>query len=366
MSDRGAAASRFSPGKGYGYHWIACPHRQERFAAVKASLVPVSLPWISSMDYFAAVRTFVRAAELGSLTRAAQELSIKTSTASRHLGELEADLRIALFNRSTRGLSLTEGGKVFYAKISEVLTQLKDAREATSSLNLSPSGVLRVTMPLSFGRKHVMPHLGEFMERFRDIDVDAILTDDVLNLIESQIDLGIRIGELEDSSLMGRRLAAQRHVACAAPAYIKANGMPTAPAALKAHTCLLFSRSASHSWYARERGGPPADWQKTLVTGRLTLNDIDALMSATESGLGVAVLPTWLAYEPLDEGRLTNVCPAWDVQPTPQEASIWAVYPRKKTVSSKVRSFIDFFAEKFGELPYWDARGAVSSGIPRT
>ena len=93
------------------------------------------------MDYFAAVRTFVRAAELGSLTRAAQELAIKTSTASRHLSELEADLRIALFNRSTRGLSLTEGGKVFYARISEVLTQLKDARDATSSLNLSPSGV---------------------------------------------------------------------------------------------------------------------------------------------------------------------------------------------------------------------------------
>ncbi|CAB3785597.1 LysR family transcriptional regulator [Paraburkholderia fynbosensis] len=311
------------------------------------------------MDYFAAVRTFVRAAELGSLTRAAQELSIKTSTVSRHLSELEADLRIALFNRSTRGLSLTEGGKVFYARVSDVLAQLNDAREATSSLNLSPSGVLRVTMPVSFGRKHIMPYLGEFMDRFRNIDVDATFTDDVVNLIESQIDLGIRIGELRDSSLMARRLAAHSHVACAAPAYINARGMPTTPAALNAHACLLFSRSLGNSWYSRPLGEPSAKWEKTAVTGRLTLSDIDALMSAAESGLGVAALPTWLADEALGDGRLIHVCPAWDIQPTTQEASIWAVYPRKKTVSSKVRSFIDFFAEKFGDAPYWERPAAA-------
>jgi DNA-binding transcriptional LysR family regulator len=307
------------------------------------------------MDYFAAVRTFVRAAELGSLTRAAQELAIKTSTASRHLSELEADLRIALFNRSTRGLSLTEGGKVFYARISEVLTQLKDARDATSSLNLSPSGVLRVTLPVSFGRKHVMPYLGEFMDRFGDIDVDAIFTDDVINLIESQVDLGIRIGALQDSSLMARRLATHQHVACAAPAYTMARGLPTAPAALKAHACLIYSRSLGNSWYARPLGDKSGEWEKTTASGRLTLNDTDALLAAALDGRGVALLPTWLVYEPLRDGRLTNLFPAWDIRSAREDASIWAVYPRKKTVSSKVRSFIDFFAEKFGETPYWEA-----------
>lgn len=307
------------------------------------------------MDYFAAVRTFVRAAELGSLTRAAQELAIKTSTASRHLNELEADLRIALFNRSTRGLSLTEGGKVFYGRVSEVLIQLRDAREATSSLNQSPSGILRVTLPASFGRKHVMPYIGEFMDRYRDIDVDAILTDEVLNLIESQIDLGIRIGVLQESSLMARRLAPHRVLACATPAYTKARGMPTTPAALQDHTCLLFSRTVGNSWYVKPREDAAAEWQKTTVSGRLMINDTDALLAAALDGRGVALLPIWLAYEPLEDGRLTSILPAWDIRPSRDEASIWAVYPRKKTVSSKVRSFIDFFAEKFGEVPHWDA-----------
>ncbi|MFM0312293.1 LysR family transcriptional regulator [Paraburkholderia sp. RL17-383-BIF-A] len=304
------------------------------------------------MDYFAAVRTFVRAAELGSLTRAAQELSIKTSTASRHLNELEADLRIALFNRSTRGLSLTEGGKVFYSRVSEVLTQLKDAKDATSSLNQSPSGVLRVTLPVSFGRKHVVPHIGEFMDRYRDIDVDAIFTDDVLNLIESQVDLGIRIGALQDSSLMARRLAPHRELACAAPAYVKASGAPVTPAALKDHACLMFSRTAGNVWYMRPRADTASEWQKASASGRLTIDDTDALLAVTLAGRGIALLPSWLADEALGDGRLTRILPDWDIRSSREEASVWAVYPRKKTVSSKVRSFIDFLAEKLGETPH--------------
>ena len=303
------------------------------------------------MDYFAAVRTFVRAAELGSLTRAAQELSIKTSTASRHLNELEADLRIALFNRSTRGLSLTEGGKVFYARVSEVLTQLKDARDATSSLNQSPSGVLRVTLPVAFGRKHVVPHIGEFMDRYRDIDVEAIFTDEVLNLIESQVDLGIRIGALQDSSLMARRLAPHRELACVATAYAKAFGVPVTPAALKDHACLMFSRTVGQVWYVRPREERDADWDKATVSGRLTIDDTDALLDVTLAGRGIALLPDWLAYDALSEGRLTHLLPEWEVRSSREEAAIWAVYPRKKTVSSKVRSFIDFLAEKLGEMP---------------
>jgi DNA-binding transcriptional LysR family regulator len=279
-------------------------------------------------------------------------LSIKTSTASRHLNELEADLRIALFNRSTRGLSLTEGGKVFYSRVSEVLTQLKDAKDATSSLNQSPSGVLRVTLPVSFGRKHVVPHIGEFMDRYRDIDVDAIFTDDVLNLIESQVDLGIRIGALQDSSLMARRLAPHRELACAAPAYVKASGAPVTPAALKDHACLMFSRTAGNVWYMRPRADTASEWQKASASGRLTIDDTDALLAVTLAGRGIALLPSWLADEALGDGRLTRILPDWEIRSSREEASIWAVYPRKKTVSSKVRSFIDFLAEKLGETPH--------------
>lgn len=332
------------------------------------------------MDYFAAVRTFVRAAELGSFTQVALELSIKTSTASRHISELEADLRIALFNRSTRGLSLTEGGKVFYARASQVLLELDEAKAAASSLNLSPSGVLRVTLPVSFGRRHVMPYIAEFMRRYPDIDVEAVFSDDTLNLIEARIDVGIRIGTLTDSSLMARRLAGQRRVACATSDYLEKHGRPDSLAALTQHQCLVFSRTLGEYWYgakaggkatrdmhagdvaagSRRRGQAPvlADdttaWQKVLIGGRFTANDSDALFEATLGGLGIALLPTWLAYAPLQAGRLENVLPEWDIRFAPEAPSIWAVYPRKKTVSSKVRSFIDFIAEKIGDPPYWE------------
>ena len=312
------------------------------------------------MDYFAAVRTFVRAAELGSFTQVALDLSIKTSTASRHISELEADLRIALFNRSTRGLSLTEGGKVFYARASQVLLELEEAKSAASSLNLSPSGLLRVTLPVSFGRRHVMPYIPEFMARYPDIDVDAVFSDDTVNLIEARIDVGVRIGTLTDSSLMARRLAPQRRVACASADYLRAHGKPATLAALKQHQCLVFSRTLGEYWYgtktdaAQAGEATEADWQKVLIGGRFTANDSDALLEAALGGLGIALLPTWLAYAPLHAGRLENVLPGWDVRFAPEAPSIWAVYPRKKTVSSKVRSFIDFLTEKIGDPPYWE------------
>jgi len=313
------------------------------------------------MDYFAAIKTFVRVTELGSLTRAAQALSIKTSTASRHLKDLEADLRIALFNRSTRGMSLTEGGKLFYARASEILIQLKEARDATSALNLTPSGVLRVTMPNAFGQKHVVPYLREFFERYRDIDVEVLFSDDTLNLIESQIDVGIRIGTLGDSSLMARRLANQRRVACATPAYLQTHGTPTTPAAMDQQRCLLYSRAIGNFWFSRPFTEPDAEWQKVEVSGRLTMDDSDALLQAALASTGIALLPTWLACDAITAGQLTTILPAWDLRYTREDVSIWAVYPPKKTVSSKVRSFIDFLTEKYGDSPYWDSRPSIKA-----
>lgn len=303
------------------------------------------------MDYFAAVKTFVLIAELGSLTRAAQELVIKTSTASRHVTDLEADLRIALFNRSTRGLSLTEGGRTFYAHVAPVLVQLQEAREVTSALNLTPSGVLRVTMPNAFGRRHILPHLGEFMARYPGIQIDAVLADDILNLIEARIDLGIRIGTLNDSSLMARRLGPQRLVACASPAYLQKTSYPAAPAEMMQHRCLLYSRAQANYWYAQSIGKPKSDWQKLLVSGPLTLNDDEALLDAAVTGLGIALLPGWLAAPAIEQGLLQRILPKWHFGYGRNDISIWAVYPPKKTVSSKVRSFIDFLAEKLGDLP---------------
>jgi len=306
------------------------------------------------MDYFSALKTFVRVAELGSLTKVAIELSIKTSTASRHISDLEADLRIALFNRSTRGLSLTEGGRVFYTNALGVLSALDEAREAASSLNRSPSGLLRISLPTAFGRYHVMPHIPEFMRAFPDIDIDATFNDDMINLIEARVDLGIRIATLDDSSLMARRIAPHTRIACASRHYIEKHGRPVTPRALMLHQCLIFSRSLGTSWYASQKGTDEDVQEKITVTGRFTSNDSEATLGAALHGLGIALLPHWIAYKHLNAGDLVNVLPDWNIRYASKEPSIWAVYPRKKTVSSKVRSFIDFLAQKIGDPPYWE------------
>lgn len=309
----------------------------------------------TSVDYFSAIKTFVHVTELGSLTRAAQALSIKTSTASRHLKDLEADLHIALFNRSTRGLSMTEGGKVFHARATALLEQLSDARDAAMALNKTPSGQLRVTIPGAFGRKYVTPYLPEFLARYPEIDVDIVFSDATLNLIESHIDLGIRIGALADSSLMARRLAGQTRVVCATPAYFQAHSVPATPEAMHAHRCLSYARAPGNTVYARRIAEPASAWQKIVLSGRLTLNDNDALLGAALAGNDLAVLPGWLVHDALASGKLQAVLTDWQIDYAREPVSVWAVYPPKKTVSSKVRALIDFLVEKYGDQPGWDA-----------
>lgn len=308
------------------------------------------------MDYFSAIRAFLHAAELGSFSQAAEQTGVKTSTVSRHISELESDLGIALFNRSTRGLVLTEGGRVFREHALAVVKSLDEAREATSALNRSPRGLLRVTMPGAFGRRHVVRHLPEFMERYPKIDVDCVITDSVLNVIDSGIDLAIRIGALPDSQLMARQLATHRRVVCASPGYVAQHGYPATPADLARHTALRFALAADDRWFLvdRSRGGAAAA-QAVQLQGRLRMDDTDAMLDLAVAGRGVALLPAWAIGAALREGRLVRLLPDWEAQPTRAEPAIWAVYPPKKTVSSKVRAFIDFYAALYRREGYWES-----------
>ncbi|APR38621.1 LysR family transcriptional regulator [Paraburkholderia sp. SOS3] len=333
------------------------------------------------MDYFAAVRAFLHAAELGSFSKAAAQMEIKTSTVSRHINELEADLGIALFNRSTRGLVLTEGGQVFRTHALTAVESLDEARQLASSLNASPKGVLRVTMPASFGRRHVVPHLPEFLTRYPHIDVDAVVTDEPLNIIEARIDLAIRIGALPDSQLVARRLAEHRRIVCASPAYTKQHGMPASPDDLAAHIALRFALALDDKWILVRRGdttattrastrrSTPQDSRKTTqqkpreharqhevmvqLQGRVRANDTDALLELAIAGCGIALLPAWSVGDALRQGQLVRLLPDWEAQTTRTAPAVWAVYPPKKTVSSKVRAFLDFYAALFADDTYW-------------
>lgn len=308
------------------------------------------------MDYFAAVRAFVCAAELRSFSKTAHEMACKTSTISRYVSELEKDLGIALFNRSTRGLVLTEGGRLFREHAMVALQALDDAREVTSSLNLTPQGMLRVTVPSAFGRRHVVPHLPAFMSRYPDIDLDIVSTDETLNLIEARIDVALRIGVLPDSTLMARRVAPHRRIVCGSPAYFERSAMPRYPEDLAAHDVLRLSLLPDDTWsfvrVADAQAKPvPVPVQ---LQGRLRADDSEAVLDLAAAGCGLALLPTWLASTALREGRLLHVLPEWEARMGHAEPAIWAVYPPKKIVSSKVRAFVDFYAETFGEPPYWD------------
>ncbi|MEX3929308.1 LysR family transcriptional regulator [Paraburkholderia sp. BR10936] len=307
------------------------------------------------MDYFAAVRAFLLAADLRSFNKAADQLKVKTSTVSRYIAELERDLGIALFNRSTRGLTLTEGGRVFREHSTTAMRLLGEAREMTSSLNASPKGLLRVTMPTSFGRRHIIPHLPEFIEKYPDISIDAVFNDEVLNLVDTSIDLAIRIGVLPDSQLMALRLADHKRVVCASPTHIKLYGVPASPDQLQSHPAIRFTLAGDDSWLLvrRARGGKREREIEIKLQGRLRADDTEAILDLAAAGCGIALLPIWSIGPALRAGSLARLLPEWEAQATHAEPAIWAVYPRKKTVSSKVRAFLDFYSTIFGEQSYW-------------
>jgi DNA-binding transcriptional LysR family regulator len=305
------------------------------------------------MDYFAAVRAFVHAAERASFSKTALEMGVKTSTVSRYVSELEKDLGIALFNRSTRGLVLTEGGRVFREHALLALQALDDARELTSSLNQTPQGVLRITMPVAFGHLHVVPHLPAFMKRYPDIDVDIVVTDETLNMIEGGIDVAVRIGALPDSLLMARRLAPHRRIVCASPGYFERNGTPSEPGDLQNHESLRLALQPDDRWFFTNLKDAS---EQILVElkGRFRGDDSEALLQLAIAGCGMALLPTWLVGMALRDGSLVHALRDWEARTARAEPAIWAVYPPKKIVSSKVRAFVDFLTEVIGEPPYWD------------
>ncbi len=315
------------------------------------------------MDYLAAMRAFVRAVDLGSFSKAAAEENLKVSTVSRYVSALEADLGASLLNRSTRRLHLTEAGAAFHARAATILDEVEEARQATISLNARPQGLLRINIPGAFGRRHVVPHLKDFRDRYPHIRLDVTLTDVTVNLIESGADVAVRIGALADSTLVAKRLAPQRRMLVGSPAYLKRHAPPDQPDDLPQHECLTFALQPTDAWFFRKLDEAAPVLREIPIRGPFRANDSEALLRAARDGVGLALLPTWLLGEDIHAGRLTPLLPAWEclIAPGPERA-IWGVYPPKKTVAPKVRAFLAFFAERIGAPPYWDRQVTFSPG----
>lgn len=292
------------------------------------------------MDTLRSMQVFRRVVEAGSFVTAARRMNLSPAMASKHVMHLEHHLGARLLNRTTRRLSLTEAGRGYYERCAQALSDLEEAGDAIGATRSTPRGTLRVNSLLSFGMRHVAPMIADYTARHPQVVVELSLNDRLVDLVEDGYDLAIRgtTGEARPSSLIAREIAKLELVACAAPDYLARHGMPAAPAELTNHNCLLFLPQREWSF------GRGAGLERVAVTGNLVSDNLDALRSAALCGMGVAYLGTDIVGDDLREGRLQRVLP--DIA-TPQ-LSVSAVYPSRRYLSAKVRSFIDFLVERFG------------------
>ncbi len=306
------------------------------------------------MDYLGAIRIFIQAVERGSFSKAADELAMKTSSVSRTIAALENDLGAALFNRSTRRLHLTEAGTHFYERALVISAEVEDARTAISALNQRPRGLLRINVPGTFGRRHIVPLIGPFLAEYPEIRIDATLTDATVDLIQAGADIAVRIGALPDSSLVAKKLAPHRRILCASPHYLAGAPPIESPEDLAANACLIFALQTTDRWHLSRGEGAAKDVREVAVHGPLRTNDSEALLYMALSGAGIALLPSWLVGADLRAAVLVQILPGWEATIAQGTRAIWGVYPPKKIVSPKVRAFLDFLEKSFGRPPYWD------------
>lgn len=300
------------------------------------------------MDYFSALTAFVEAADGNNFSRAAERLGIKASTVSRYVKDLEQDLGIALFNRSTRTLHLTEGGQTFLMHARRVLDELEHAKAATSALNEQPRGVLKLNLPPAFARHHILAALKDFGARYPQISLELVLDNAQVNLIHAGVDLAIRIGALADSTLKARKLCDGHYRVVVSPAFAGQHGAPTTPTDLTGVPAVLgTSPAGAISFVCGDQVAP------LLHNGGIRINDLDAQLIAARQGLGFALLPDWLVAQSIQAGELLVWLPQWRIRDVERDFAVWFVYPPKRIVSSKVRCFIDFIVERLGQTPEW-------------
>jgi DNA-binding transcriptional LysR family regulator len=300
-------------------------------------------------DRFEDLRTFVAVVQSRSFAAAARRLGVVKSAVSRRVQELEERMGVHLVNRSTRTLSLTDTGRIFYEKATALLAGLEEAEGLAANGAVEPTGNLRILAPCSFGRLHLIPIVYGFMEQHHRLSVEMALSDDVADLVAEGFDMAVRIGELEDSSLSARSLGGIRRVACASPSYLRRYGTPAEPTDLAHHRGISYSNVENKKFwrFVDPRTGKE---QSVEVHSRLRVNTGDALCEAALAGCGVTVLPTFIIHKAVVAGDLVPLMLPFEKVPT----ALHVVYPSRTLVPAKVRAFVDYLAAKCSPHPYWD------------
>lgn len=295
----------------------------------------------------AQLRTFLTIASMRSYSKAAEKLGMSRGMASKHIQDLEADLGVKLFNRTTRQLDLTESGETLQSSATALLEGFDAVEQELRSRTRTPKGNLRISAPMSFGIRHLGPIFNGFLKRFPEMTLDIRFDDRVTNIVEEGIDVAIRIRTLPDSSLVARRLATARMVLCASPEYLLKHGDPLHPDALRGHQCLIYEYLSRYGTWSLEKDGERFDIR---IQGPVRANNGDTLLEAAVDGWGIVLTPTFIAHEALRSGKLRPVLRDWH----PVEPQLYAVMPPGRDKTLKVRVFVDHLAQSIGPQPYWD------------
>jgi DNA-binding transcriptional LysR family regulator len=292
------------------------------------------------MDKFLEMQTFSAVVDAGSFVKAAEVLGLSKAAMSRYVGDLETRLGVRLLHRTTRRLSLTEEGEVFYARCSELLAGVDEAEAEISSRSGAANGLLRINAPVTFGILHLAPLWGQFRSKYPQVSLDVTLADRVVDLVDEGYDVAIRIATLPSSTLVSKRLASTRMVLCASPQYLQTHGRPVQPAELAAHAVISYSYwSTKDEWhFAGPQGQVSVKTQPCIHT-----NSGDTCRAAALAHQGIILQPSFLVGSDLKIGALVELMPEY----RSIELGIYAVYPTRKHLPPKVRALIDFLTENF-------------------
>ncbi|MEP6942031.1 MAG: LysR family transcriptional regulator [Betaproteobacteria bacterium] len=310
------------------------------------------------VDRFQAISAFARVVEAGSFVRAAERLGMSVSAVSRQVSELESHLDSRLLNRTTRRLSLTESGRVFYERCVQLLSDLEEAEQSAGAGTVRPRGTLRLTCGTTFGERHLAGAVAEFLQRYPEMRLDIELSDRTTDLVDEGFDAALRIGAIGSQNLVGRRVGQTRLVCCAAPAYLARHGEPRTPEALSGHACLTYEYLPHKNlWPFRD---PDGSDRPMRVGGPVNANHGNFLAEIAVAGAGIVLEPDFVVGPDVRAGRLRPILRKFE----PQPASIYVVYPSRRHLSAKVRALAEFLSARFA-VPEWSLDTPKAPPRPR-
>jgi LysR family transcriptional regulator, regulator for bpeEF and oprC len=312
------------------------------------------------MDRLQAMEVFVRVVDTGNFTRASEALRMPKATVTTLVQNLESHLGAKLLNRTTRRVNVTPDGAAYYERCIRILAEVEDAESALGRTKSSPRGRLRVDVPVTFGRRVLVPALPEFLARYPEIRLEVGCSDRPVDLLEEGVDCVVRGGVQPDSTLVARRVGLVEFITCATPTYLQRHGIPLHPHDLAQHRCVNYFSSKTGRTFGWDfsKDGERIDLQ---LDGPVALNDGEAYLEAGLAGLGIVQAAAFMVNDALASGRLTRVLAGWETEPL----TVWIMYPQNRHLSAKVRVFVEWIADLFSTRTPLRTKTHTASARPR-